>query len=1312
MEGSSYLSDNSRLLGIFDPSACNELEAEIVEILVNSARIEITGYRLIIDVPFDLIYFENKICDRRLLIPKIKLVAFVGKTDNVMQRLTLKNITSLEATVIKLENNSAIISQNDSQIRVERSFISGAELGVSVGDKVTLIKTLDRYIGCYLKKEPYQDIRNSPLGLIQKHHHQPDLRENLQGMRSIDIYGPEVQGKLAEDLIRNSPFNSVNQNPGARHGEGVIQPDLGIHSNIMERISSSSGEGIQPRGEVGNKQIDPRKSRLEGLGDVWADHVKDHSGPLKSGDLYQSQILEPSNPNPFPTNLIYKPLSRIEPQVEGSINTQATQPPLKPQPGVHSVQPQLKPESSDTSSLKLTQPLKEPRPDEKPAKPQTGVLNSMQVVEPSSSNVLLSTLVYNAQLPPLSGDQKLNKPELSNPAPSSLIPKSYEEPHQIAKKPNLFSQDVEPKPKDLPNPKVNSSGPDSKIKKGCIQYSKKLANLSLSCLNLILEISQTANLRGLNLSKLYSDTLGLSLKDELENIKSSELSELYELEDKLKGFVKSTEFSEKVNICRECWKNQADIKLECGHSLCRQDLVKLVNQHSSSANSKSRLIRCAFCPKPIGDEYITNVLKILPSSNPQPSDLPKSSHIPDLVKPPIPQSDPLRQNYLQDIIEPSRSAYMQDIKPQIPQSNPPMSSNIKDLIKPQIYQSNLPQPSSHHDLIKPQIPQPEPSRPAYMQDIKPQIPQSNPPMSSNIKDLIKPQIYQSNLPQPSSHHDLIKPQIPQPEPSRPNCMQDIKPQIPQTSSLTQHYPYSNSPSIQDLLNNPQIPQSVSFDHHNPYASESAAKISDPKPVIREDIYQVPYISDLPVRGPDSRQLSISPICQNCRKPNASSVHKCLCDKCYDMLINQGITDCRFCKDVLIEHKESNQCDNCHLEIDYSNITAGLNCENHKLCLTCIQKSVIDTKCVFCQRPLEADETQLLVDCYAGLCTICGQFYFSQYLAENTECNCRICMNCKHQYGDQVKNVCSCNLNKPKIVCTYCKNECSQDHTKLDRCKHIYCTNCKRIHLSTLIQDKKILTDCDKCSGYLKSELAKIRPQEERKQSTNLITCNICTQSHSDEAISKLECNHSFCNTCLKEYLQYWITSDVIGRFIECPICKNALKLSSIQRLDESLCRLYQANISRRLGMSIFCPKCYILINPGQSITVCQNEDCSFQFCIKCLSDKHEQNCDEGIKYAFIENVRSVNKVVVCCSGCATPNFYDEKLGIARNICRNPECNMMICDECGVLRCKIVAHGDSMHQQDCVRYNARSFKQGFDPYKCLACKRLGRFCSER
>ena len=90
MEGQSsnyYMSPEK-----FDPYSLLNYDAEILEVHPDRISVAIIGHSLTIDIPINLVYCENKPCDKDFLEPKLKLTVYSNRTDKFLVRAVMKNL--------------------------------------------------------------------------------------------------------------------------------------------------------------------------------------------------------------------------------------------------------------------------------------------------------------------------------------------------------------------------------------------------------------------------------------------------------------------------------------------------------------------------------------------------------------------------------------------------------------------------------------------------------------------------------------------------------------------------------------------------------------------------------------------------------------------------------------------------------------------------------------------------------------------------------------------------------------------------------------------------------------------------------------------------------------------------------------------------------------------------------------------------------------------------------------------------------------------------------------------------------------------
>jgi len=193
-------------------------------------------------------------------------------------------------------------------------------------------------------------------------------------------------------------------------------------------------------------------------------------------------------------------------------------------------------------------------------------------------------------------------------------------------------------------------------------------------------------------------------------------------------------------------------------------------------------------------------------------------------------------------------------------------------------------------------------------------------------------------------------------------------------------------------------------------------------------------------------------------------------------------------------------------------------------------------------------------------------------------------------------------------------------------------------------------------------------------------CPIClTTTSNDENIQLPNCNHSFCQDCLQQYLKFEISSLQRVSKIKCPEDTCALTITSNtlqQLLDPTDFAKYQKllNIKTSLhNQTKFCPQsgCSKPLNLSSDspFTLCS---CGIQVCNQCCNPWHEgKNCLEALDIEFEEYMESNN--VRFCFMCKTTVAKVE--GCPHITC--PICDYEWCWLCGQ------EHTD-IHVNECAR----------------------------
>jgi len=247
-----------------------------------------------------------------------------------------------------------------------------------------------------------------------------------------------------------------------------------------------------------------------------------------------------------------------------------------------------------------------------------------------------------------------------------------------------------------------------------------------------------------------------------------------------------------------------------------------------------------------------------------------------------------------------------------------------------------------------------------------------------------------------------------------------------------------------------------------------------------------------------------------QNPPKSQCKCCLEEKLENLFYQDEEVNCiHVCWECMIENVRRNnlECVECHIKYtdlylakikqweypcfyckENKNLVrefSGKLCTNHKICcLSCLQLFQEYGSCLACNSD-KFDNAQMekLKQILEKECKQCGKPYSRFENLENKNCFCNVCENC------QCESIESCLI---------CRKEFEDGIKNLLR--------------------------------RVKNE----KDDEERRRRLRMRQCGICQETRNITDMRGLDCNHYFCENCLKEMLTYYIENRMLDKAIRCP----------------------------------------------------------------------------------------------------------------------------------------------------------------------------------
>lgn len=357
-----------------------------------------------------------------------------------------------------------------------------------------------------------------------------------------------------------------------------------------------------------------------------------------------------------------------------------------------------------------------------------------------------------------------------------------------------------------------------------------------------------------------------------------------------------------------------------------------------------------------------------------------------------------------------------------------------------------------------------------------------------------------------------------------------------------------------------------------------------------------------------------------------------------------------------------------------------------LCKKCMQKGLKGMNCPYCNKTFtQADLKKAKIVC--GACfmfrekgvIISHEDHIVCQKCEKTCLDFNCCIVCNEQLSKEEEKQL---VEKYFINCYSCKSYYPSNYVSMRKCS---CNLCDKCYDQSINKNKGSCTFCGNQLVISKK------------------ICEICTEYFLRDEMLTLNCDHFFCNPCLKQYISTQISSG--NEEIICPSCKSIIDGIIIHSLitPEEWDLFNKASIRKKFKLTD-CPKCGSYFEASANSSKCIN--CKYHFCIMCKEKAHKGNCDDQKIKNIIKELESKGERLAQCPGCKYPYSKDE--GCEHVSCTNPQCLVEFCFTCSCLRGPTLSHGNHYHREDCNYYSAYN---GADKMvkDCPECKKLNKLC---
>ncbi|KAM4039122.1 E3 ubiquitin-protein ligase RNF14-like [Anomaloglossus baeobatrachus] len=162
-------------------------------------------------------------------------------------------------------------------------------------------------------------------------------------------------------------------------------------------------------------------------------------------------------------------------------------------------------------------------------------------------------------------------------------------------------------------------------------------------------------------------------------------------------------------------------------------------------------------------------------------------------------------------------------------------------------------------------------------------------------------------------------------------------------------------------------------------------------------------------------------------------------------------------------------------------------------------------------------------------------------------------------------------------------------------------------------DKRAIQDVQSVSALVKYILVFSEAQEKKVFDGKLFLCDICfMEKLGSECTHFKDCQHVYCNTCLKDYFEIQIKEGQVHA-LNCPEpkCTSTATPAQVKNLveEELFCRYDRLLLQSGLDLMadiFFCPRpdCQtpVMLEPGDKMGICTM--CQYAFCVYCKKSFH------------------------------------------------------------------------------------------------------------
>ena len=280
-----------------------------------------------------------------------------------------------------------------------------------------------------------------------------------------------------------------------------------------------------------------------------------------------------------------------------------------------------------------------------------------------------------------------------------------------------------------------------------------------------------------------------------------------------------------------------------------------------------------------------------------------------------------------------------------------------------------------------------------------------------------------------------------------------------------------------------------------------------------------------------------------------------------------------------------------------------------------------------------------------------------------------CIKCGEEHSKSVSCVDSYNG-----VCDDCGAPCPLELP----CKHNFCSPCLLIWVKSLIDKMPMEDPHCKCNTVIPTHIiydlfggkhAFINFQQLCIENTILapqFTCNICTNIYSVNHLFTLDCNHRFCENCLKNYIiNKVMSSEIREDQLVCPECgekpidyniiKAHLPKDILEKYHTMTIIMFQVQDGEKEAMK-WCRYCSfgMLIDINEEYFDCPN--CNASYCPKCNQNHFRKFRCPNLRKSLTDDLKS-----------QLGNYYEQFM---KDMMACPNCNEMVIKDggCNFIKC--------------------------------------------